>query len=144
MESVLVVDDDDDYRELVALALHEHCRIEAVRGFGDAASALLHLASEPQASPALVLLDLHMPRVDGLDALRQLRSSGHAAPVAFLSSAASPEEQADCLAAGAMAFVVKPARYEDLVQRLVALIGDARAQAGTAPAGPTGSRSPSP
>jgi CheY-like chemotaxis protein len=121
MHSVFVVDDDESYRELVQLTLEDHCGVASVQGFEGAGSLLRHLA-QAQDAPCMLLLDLHLQGHTGVDLLRQLRSSGIQAPVAFLSGAALPEERAACLAAGAIAFLSKPVAYADLVQALRELV----------------------
>jgi CheY-like chemotaxis protein len=123
MNPVLVVDDDESYRELLVLTLEDQCGVTQVQGFAGARPLLHHLAGEGE-PPALVLLDLHMPDMSGLDLMAQVRSIAPRVPVAFLSGAAGPEERAACIAAGAAAFVRKPAAYDDLIQVLQDLVRD--------------------
>jgi DNA-binding response OmpR family regulator len=96
--------------------------VPAVHGFADGPSLLRHLSSCGAPRPALVLLDLHMSPMNGLELLRRLRAAGQSAPVAFLSGAAGTEERAACLAEGAVAFVTKPVAYASLVGELQALV----------------------
>ncbi len=123
MTSVWIVDDDEDYRQLVALALREHCGIESVRVFRDGASVVsAALSAAGDELPDLVLLDLHMPRSTGLDVLRQLRGVQPQVPVAILSNAANDEEMRACLAEKPLAFLRKPLGFHELVAALRVVI----------------------
>ena len=119
--TVLVLDDDDNYRELVLLTLQEQCGAGEVLGF-DAASPLLeHVAQPGQREPDLLLLDLHLADGTGLEVLHRLRALGVQAPAAFRTGAGDSTEQQACLAAGAVAVLVKPLDYGELVRKLQAL-----------------------
>jgi CheY-like chemotaxis protein len=65
-----------------------------------------------------VLLDLHMPELDGFEVLRQLRADGDATPVIAVSADASTPTQERVIAAGADGFVSKPFQPDDLYARL--------------------------
>ncbi len=119
MTSVWVVDDDEDYRQLVTLALREHCGVEEVRVFREGTSALrVAQSASGDALPDLVLMDLHMPRTTGLEAMRQLRLHHPSLPVAILSNAATDEEVRACLAEKPLAFLRKPFGFHELVDAL--------------------------
>ncbi|MCG2594803.1 response regulator [Ramlibacter sp. XY19] len=119
IERVFAVDDDDSYRELLELVLRTQCGVPEVTTFdrGDAVVAAL-CALAPQERPGLLLLDYHMPAVDGLGVLHALNAAGVRVPVVVLSNAAGAQERAGCLAAGARACLAKPSRMEDLVALL--------------------------
>ena len=122
-ERVFAIDDDESYRALLELVLHTHCGVRDVRtcARGEQAVAALR-ALPPGERPGLVLLDFHMPGLDGLGVLRALAEAGVRLPVVVLSNAAGPQERDACLAAGARAFLAKPARLEDLATALRALL----------------------
>lgn len=122
LKPVLVIDDDEGYRELLVLTLEDHCGPREVLGFPAARPLLDHLARPGGESPALVLLDLHMPGMSGLQLMEQIRKVDAHVPLAVLSGAAAPEERAACLAAGAFAFLHKPVAYGDLVAALTDLV----------------------
>jgi two-component system response regulator len=65
--------------------------------------------------PRLVLLDLKLPKLDGLDVLRAIRANARTnlAPVVVLTSSPDPRELAQCYQVGANSCVQKPVRYED-------------------------------
>jgi DNA-binding NarL/FixJ family response regulator len=118
-ERVFAVDDDESYLELLELVLRSHCGVPEVRTFarGDAAVAALR-GLPPARQPELLVLDFHMPGLDGLGVLRALGEAGVRLPVLVLSNAGGPQDRAACLAAGARAFLAKPARVEDLAATL--------------------------
>jgi len=125
MNTVLVVDDDESYRELLVLTLEDQCGIRRVRGFPGAGALLSHLSVAAAAGtepPALVLLDLHMPDMTGLDLMTRIRAIAPSVTIVFLSGAADPEERAACLAAGAAAFLPKPVAYGELIRVLQGLV----------------------
>lgn len=119
LDAVWIVDDDESYRELLALVLEAHCDVRSVHGFPGGAE-VLHAFAAPGAAPvpALVLLDFHMPGLQAPQVLRALRDRCVEVPVVVLSGAASAEERQRCLAEGALAFLEKPARSEDLIRLL--------------------------
>lgn len=127
MDAVLVIDDDESYRDLVMLTLEDQCGAREVRGFAGARPLLEYLARADRAGVSLVLLDLHMPDMGGLQLMAEIRKLDARVPLAVLSGAAAAEERAACLAAGAVAFLHKPVVYGELV---LALQGLVRAAAG--------------
>lgn len=122
MNPVFVLDDDESYRELLMLTLEDHCGVSDVQGFSGGRELLRQLGAPGPETPALVLLDLHMPDMAGLELLREIRRVRPSVPVAFLSGGAGDEEREDGLAAGAFAFLRKPVAYPDLIALLQDLV----------------------
>jgi CheY-like chemotaxis protein len=109
---VLVVEDDDDAADLAAYALgRASTRHEAVR-VRDGAEALAFLRARRSRSerPAVVLLDLQLPRVVGLDVLESARRDPETRhlPIVILSASADPEGIAECYLRGANSYLQKP------------------------------------
>lgn len=77
---------------------------------------------------AILILDLGLPRMPGIEVLRQWRRAGVRTPVIILTARGSWQEKVEGLNAGADDFVVKPVRFEELLARIHALIR--RTQAG--------------
>jgi CheY-like chemotaxis protein len=106
MPSVLIVDDDPSIRKLVATTLEDVAGFELVEAEdGDEA---LELAREE--APAIVLLDIDMPGIDGLEACRRLRAEPQTAEatVVMLTAAAGEEAERAAEEAGADLFITKP------------------------------------
>ncbi|MEJ7785102.1 MAG: response regulator [Solirubrobacteraceae bacterium] len=116
---VLVVDDDPFIRRLIAMTLEDVSGFE-VRQAGDGEEAVEAAAADP---PAIVFLDIDMPRLDGIAACRQLRQSHGATPCIVMLTASGHEKEEAALAAGADRFLTKPFSPLDLL-RLVDELGD--------------------
>lgn len=65
-----------------------------------------------------ILMDCHMPVMDGIEATRTLRARGHRIPVVALTASATTDDRIRCLEAGMMSFLSKPFRQEDLTRAL--------------------------
>ncbi|MCC7106651.1 MAG: response regulator [Chloroflexi bacterium] len=126
-QRVLVVDDDDMIRDVLRLTLQDEGY--DVRVARDGREALEQLEGSP---PALILLDLMMPRMDGAGFVRELERRGvrSAVSVVVLSAGASGERQATALRADG--FVPKPFDLD----LLLAVLADARAPGGDGAPGP--------
>ena len=114
---VLLVDDDAAIRRSVAAGLE-------LEGFAvvPASGGRAGLEAAQRVRPAVVLLDLSMPDLDGLEVLRRLRDGGDQVPVCVLSARDEVDERVQGLQAGADDYVVKPFALEEVVARLHALL----------------------
>jgi CheY-like chemotaxis protein len=115
---VLVVDDNHDIAVSLATLLR-HCGHEAhTAESGEAA-----LREAPALRPDVMLIDLAMPRIDGLSVARQLRQTPECAttPLVAVSGYSDDEHRDQALAAGFDAFIVKPCPLADLMQVLLRL-----------------------
>lgn len=130
MNPILVVDADDSYCELVLLTLQNHCGVDEGHGFTGGPALLRHLSEGEGVSPALVLLDFHMPRATGVELMGKIRALAPQVPIAFLSGAAGERARNGCLAAGAFAFLCKPVAYAELIHCLQELFGSVHRAAG--------------
>ncbi len=119
MQSILVVDDDAAVRDSLRRAL----QLEgyAVELAVDGVEALERLADRAELPDAL-LLDVSMPRLDGLDVCRRLRRDGNTLPVLMLTARDAVSDRVAGLDAGADDYVVKPFALEELLARLRALL----------------------
>lgn len=113
---VVIVDDDEAYRELLTLAVQEFTQADRITGHGSATGAIAAICDD--AEPAAVLLDLHMPELTGAQVTRRLRERGCASTIVVVSAALSEHERAECMRAGADAVVVKPNTFLALGQAL--------------------------
>lgn len=115
---ILVADDDANDLRMIEMSLMRGGRAPAVAYVQDGAEALDYLYGRgrfgpPDGDTAFVLLDLHMPRVDGWEVLRQVKSDERlrCIPVIVFSSSAREVDVRHCYALGANAYVVKPIDY---------------------------------
>lgn len=106
---VLVAEDDEVNRIVIGQWL-AHAGL-SVQFAGDGQAALAHIAAAP---PDLVLMDVQMPGLDGLQATRRLREQGITLPIVGLSAGASRAEQDAGLAAGMSDFLGKPIDLDEL------------------------------
>ncbi|MDX6679604.1 MAG: two-component system, OmpR family, response regulator PrrA [Solirubrobacteraceae bacterium] len=114
---VLLVDDDAAIRRSVGAGLElEGFRV--VRASGGRAA----LAANESVHPAVILLDLAMPDLDGLEVLAQLRAAGDDVPVCVLSARDEVDDRVRGLQAGADDYIVKPFALEEVTARLHALL----------------------
>ena len=111
---VLVVDDDAPARRLWQVRLRAlGCDVALAE---DGQAALLEIKRR---EPALMLLDLQMPRMGGLEVLRHLRSAGTAFPVVVITAHGSIETAVEAMREGAYDFITKPldANHFEIVVR---------------------------
>ena len=114
---ILVVDDEPAVREAIERAL----RLEGyeVAGAADGFEALERIDLRP---PDALVLDLLMPRVDGLELCRRLRHSGDRTPVLMLTARDAVADRVTGLDAGADDYLIKPFALDELLARLRALL----------------------
>jgi two-component system response regulator MprA len=116
---ILVVDDERAVRESLRRALTlEGYDVELA---ADGQEALDRLDAEG-AEPDAVVLDVLMPRLNGLDVCRRLRAQGNRIPVLMLTARDQVEDRVEGLDAGADDYVVKPFALEELLARVRALL----------------------
>ena len=123
LRPILLAEDNPNDVELTLAALHEANLANEIVVVVDGAEALdfLHrrgkFAGRATPPPALVLLDLKMPRVDGLEALRQIRADAtlRTLPVVIFTSSREESDLHQSYALGANAFVVKPVDFEQFI-----------------------------
>lgn len=129
--SVLVVDDEPTIGEVVARYLERAGYRARVASDGPQALALC-----AQSPPDLVVLDIMLPGIDGLEVMRRLRAQGPApARVILLTARGRESERIVGLRRGADDYVVKPFRAPELGARIFSLLRRARIAKGAAGAG---------
>ncbi|MCB1032494.1 MAG: response regulator [Acidobacteria bacterium] len=124
---MLIADDDDEVRMVLLHALDQDgtpCRVRAFRDGEELWGNLLRWQRKGAGAPALILLDLYMPRRNGHETLRAIRAhpSLVGVPVVVLSSSEAPEDAATAYRLGANQFAIKPSSMSDfrsLVQHLL-------------------------
>ena len=110
---VLVVDDHAVVRSGLTLFLHGTGDLRVV---GEAADGLQAVALVQALSPDVVLMDLSMPHMDGVEATRRIRGSGSRARIIALTSFCDRERLLSILEAGAVGYVLKDSAPEEIVR----------------------------
>ena len=110
---VLIVDDEKDFLE--AIVARFRLRGFAAQGASDGQAALDNLGMEP---PEVVVLDLKMPGLDGLEVLRCIKRDHPKVEVVILTGHGSPEAGMEGVSLGAFAYLVKPVKISELVEKV--------------------------
>jgi two-component system, OmpR family, response regulator len=114
---VLVVDDEAYITDLVGTALGYEGFAVAVAGSGHEAIAMAGTFR-----PDLIVLDVMLPDLDGLDVCRRLRAEGERVPVVFLTARDAAEDAVAGLTVGGDDYVTKPFSLQELVARIRAVL----------------------
>ncbi len=131
LKRILVAEDDPNDADLTLMALAERHLANQVDVVKNGAEALDYLfqrgtyAEKPPGRPAVVLLDIKMPKVDGLEVLRQIRGDPelHLLPVVILTSSREEADLVRSYELGVNAYVVKPVDFDDFVHAVSDLGG---------------------
>jgi DNA-binding response OmpR family regulator len=113
MQTILVIDDDESLRDTIGLMLEKEgfrpiLAVDGANGLEQAASA----------KPNLILVDLRMPGLSGVDVCKRLRASGSSIPVIVLSAVGDEIDKVLLLEIGADDYVVKPFGTRELLARI--------------------------
>src|ERR1700753_348031 len=129
MANIALVDVDKNILASVSMLLEQEGY--HIRTFTDGAAALTALTTTP---PDLAILDIKMPRMDGLELLRRLRQANPELPVIFLTSKDEEIDELMGLNAGADDYIRKPFSQRLLLERVRAVLRRAEGKSGAAPA----------
>jgi len=129
LRTILLAEDNPKDVELTLEALSDYNLANEVVAVPDGEAALDYLrcrgayANRPPHSPALILLDLKMPKVDGLEVLKEIKSDENlrVIPVVMLSSSREERDLLVSYGLGVNAYVVKPVKFHDFIEAVKAL-----------------------
>jgi DNA-binding response OmpR family regulator len=124
MPSFLLIDDDEANTELLRRVLSE----DGLTGIDVASDGEQALSRSSDTQYNVIILELEIPKIDGLTVLRKLRENGISVPVLVLSRRATVADRVQALWAGADDYLCKPFDLEELQARLRALSRRAAAQ----------------
>jgi len=124
LKRLLLVEDSPRDAELILDALGANQLANEVVHVRDGAEALDYLyrrgefADRPEGQPALMLLDLKLPKIDGLEVLRQIKSDASLKmmPVVMMTSSREEQDLLNSYQLGVNAYVVKPMQFQDFVK----------------------------
>jgi CheY-like chemotaxis protein len=123
LKPILLVEDNPDDLELALRALAKTNLANEVVTVNDGEQALAYLlregeyATRPAGSPAVVLLDLKLPKIDGIQVLERLKANPELSsiPVVMLTSSKMENDLARAYKLGVNAYVVKPIHFKDFI-----------------------------
>lgn len=126
LKPILLVEDNPNDLELTLIALEKSQLANEVIVVRDGAEALDYLFSRgqyegrPAGNPAVVLLDLKLPKVDGIEVLRDVRASEslRSVPVVMLTSSREEQDLMRSYELGVNAYVVKPVEFKEFVHAI--------------------------
>jgi CheY-like chemotaxis protein len=126
---ILIAEDDAGHARLIEKNLARAGLHNAIQWFGDGQAILDFLfrrGTGPQravVSPYLLLLDIRMPRVDGVEVLRRVKSDPelHKIPVIMLTTTDDPREVERCHDIGCNSYIVKPVDYDKFAEAIKSL-----------------------
>ena len=118
MKTVLVAEDEESNYELVRIVLQNRYRL--LRAHNGIEAVTINEDEKPD----LILMDIRMPEMDGLDATRIIKEVDSDTPIIALSAYAFEENIREAMAAGCDSFMAKPFRVEDLIATVQKYIGD--------------------
>lgn len=120
---ILLAEDNDEDAELTLRALDKHKLANLVLRVSDGAAAMEYLFGDPetggaQPAPRVILLDLKLPKVDGLEVLRRLKAteSTRRVPVVVLTSSREDRDLTTAYSLGANSYIVKPVDFDSFVK----------------------------
>ena len=107
---IFLIDDDASMRKAISRILNEHGYL--VEEFSSGESFLENLKER---SPAVILLDVEMPRINGIEIQRRLISRGIKTPIIFVSGHSHQQQIVDSMKYGAIDFIFKPFQLDNLL-----------------------------
>lgn len=125
-KTILLVEDNPQDVELTILALKEYNLVNNIVSVGDGVEAMEYLQYEgiyktrQKGNPAVILLDIKMPRMDGIETLEAIRKDEKlkTIPVVMLTSSREDPDLIRCYELGANAYVVKPVDFKDFMDAI--------------------------
>ena len=120
---ILLVEDNQNDAELTIRALRKNNLANHLLHLEDGQEALDFLFDEKNGMPKLILLDLKMPKVDGIEVLRRLKSDERkkVIPVVVLTSSKEESDIVETYKLGANAYIVKPVDFDQFVKAVAQL-----------------------
>jgi len=129
LKKILLVEDDPNDVELTLTALEEYNLANETAVVSDGAEALDYLYSKgeystrPKGNPIVVLLDLKLPKINGIQVLEKIKSDKQlkTIPVCVLTSSKESHDLAECYKLGVNAYVVKPVKFKNFIDEVKSL-----------------------
>ncbi|MCC5932266.1 MAG: response regulator [Cyclobacteriaceae bacterium] len=124
VKTILLAEDNPNDIELTIEALSENNLANHVVSVKDGVEALEYLRCEgaykdrKKGTPAVILLDIKMPRMDGMELLKEIKADINlkSIPIVMLSSSREEPDLRKCYELGANAYIVKPVNFQDFIE----------------------------
>ncbi|MDF2377880.1 MAG: response regulator transcription factor [Verrucomicrobiales bacterium] len=121
---VILIEDHPEYRDIVNLALEKAEGLELLCQFGTAEAALRHFEQrQPMLAPEVVLLDLKLPGIDGLDAIPLLRQVIPAAKIIVITRSRNETGILRAIGAGASGYLLKSQPLHEIIESIRTVAG---------------------
>lgn len=127
---ILIVEDNPRDLEMTLRALRKHNLANRIVTVGDGAEALdfvfargAYAARNPDSMPRVIFLDLKLPKVDGIEVLRQIKADERTRriPIVIISSSAVDRDRVESYQLGVNSYVVKPIEFENFAKTIADL-----------------------
>jgi len=117
IEIILVEDNPDDV-EMTLVGLKEQRLANCVRVLEDGEAALRYILQEAETCPRVILLDLKLPKIDGIEVLRRIRADKRAklTPVVVVTSSSEERDRIESYKLGVNSYIVKPVNFDKFVK----------------------------
>lgn len=121
---ILAVDDENDILLLVRTSLGDDYDVDTALSGAEA------LAKVQEKRPDLIILDMMMPEMDGIEVLEKIRSTAATAdiPVIFLTGVSEKAKIREALDKGTQYYIVKPFKYQDLLNKVAQALNEQQPQ----------------
>jgi DNA-binding NarL/FixJ family response regulator len=116
-----VVDDNEPFRRYVRAALSPKPELEII---GEASDGLEAVQKALELQPALIVLDIGLPGLNGIEAARRIRKLSPRSTILFLSQESAPEIIQEALCLGALGYVIKAHAARDLLIAVESVLGN--------------------
>jgi CheY-like chemotaxis protein len=116
----LLIDDDDDDRLIFSATIKKYFPNYELNSYSSFEKSQDWFTLDSNQQPAVVFMDLNMPKTNGLTALKMIREQHGLIhlPVVIYSTSNNPDDVNQCLKAGATAFITKPSTISELVEEI--------------------------
>ena len=122
--NIVMIEDDEGHARLIEKNIRRAGIFNDIRHFTDGTSALDYLYNAPEGpahnGPALILLDLNLPDMSGIDILKQIKENKYlkASPVVVLTTTDDSQEIKRCYELGCNVYITKPVNYENFANAI--------------------------
>lgn len=127
-KKILMIEDNPDHEELTRIALEKKdvkCDLVVLRDGAEALDYILTAAERADDMPDIILMDLKLPKIDGLEVLKYLKENGKTKhiPVVIMTSSDEDRDVAESYKSGASSYIQKPVDFEKFCEA-IHLIGE--------------------